>query len=274
GQINFTNARNSGTCEQVTGDANTYSLFPFMFGGPDTGRSNFIPDTLTIPGPGSYVVQYVTGQVPLGSVQADCTAVEDDNGALVDQFELLETTTIVERCDGTLDGSFNAFLDVVDPITLAGQFNVLPGNDTAGADVVLINFADSYGPPYRPIAAFAKIFVSLFDENEVDQSCGDKEVCFVRLGIDDNIVRSEEFTPPTTAPPPPTTAPPTTAPPPPTTGPPTSPPPTTNGGGGGSSSCAIAGNPVQLGTALANVLIPLVPVAFAFGVRAVRRRKK
>jgi hypothetical protein len=92
------------------------------------------------------------------------------------------------------------------------------------------------------------------------------ETCFVRLGIDDSIVLSEDFTPPTLTP---TTGPPTT---PPITFPPvTTPPPTNNGG---SSSCAIAGNPVQLGTALANVLIPLVPVAFAFGVRAVRRRKK
>ena len=44
-------------------------------------------------------------------------------------------------------------------------------------------------------------------------------------------------------------------------------------GGGGSGSCAIAGSPVQLGTAWANVLIPLVPVALVFGVRASRRRK-
>ena len=53
---------------------------------------------------------------------------------------------------------------------------------------------------------------------------------------------------------------------------PTNPPPGDDNSSG-SSSCAIAGNPVQLGTAVANLLIPLVPVAFAFGYRATRRRK-
>ena len=274
GSIDLVNNGSSPTCTLVTGDENAYSISPYMFGGDMTGRSNFFHDTLTIPAAGSYVVQQVTVQVPLGTVQTECTAVEDDNGALVDEFELIEMTQVFEPCDGTLDGSASAMLDVVDPITLAGQFNVLPGNATAGADVVLINIADEYGPPYRPIAAFALISVSIFDENEVDQSCGDEKVCFKRLGIDDSIVISQEITQPTTTPP--TTAPPTTAPPtpPPTTGPITPPPTTTGNGGGGSSSCAIAGNPVQLGTALANILIPLVPVAFAFGVRAVRRRKK
>jgi hypothetical protein len=62
----------------------------------------------------------------------------------------------------------------------------------------------------------------------------------------------------------PTVVPPTTLP------PPTSSSPTRSSG---SSSCNIAG-PVQLGTAMTNLLIPLVPVAFAFGVRAIRRRKK
>ncbi|MCH7518824.1 MAG: hypothetical protein IH964_07315, partial [Candidatus Dadabacteria bacterium] len=74
-------------CTVATGDGSLYSISPFMFGGPATGRSNFFHDTLTIPEAGSYVVQYVTGQVPLTSGQ--CHGTEDDNGALVDEFELL-----------------------------------------------------------------------------------------------------------------------------------------------------------------------------------------
>lgn len=46
-----------------------------------------------------------------------------------------------------------------------------------------------------------------------------------------------------------------------------------DGGGGGSSGCAIAG-PVSLGTAMANILLPLIPVAFAFGLGALRRRNR
>jgi len=250
-------------CTVASDPGPSHAISPFVFQG---GRSNFFHDTLIVPAAGSYVVQYVTGQMLDGS----CNFIffNGNTGALVDTFELLETTTDFDKCDGTLDGSFNAMLDVVDPVTLAGQFNVLPENLTAGADVVLINIADEYGPPYRPVGANALISVSIFDENEVDQSCGDTSVCFTRLGIDDSIVISEDFAPPTG----PTGTP--TVPPTPGSPTPTPTPTPTGGGGGGSSSCAIAGNPVQLGTALANVLIPLVPVAFAFGVRAVRRRKK
>ena len=66
-----------------------------------------------------------------------------------------------------------------------------------------------------------------------------------------------------------------TATPTPTPTPPQTNPPGTGVGNGGNSNggCAIAGNPVQLGTAVANLLIPLVPVAFAFALRATRRRK-
>jgi len=77
---------------------------------------------------------------------------------------------------------------------------------------------------------------------------------------------------PTPTPTPMPTATPTATP----TTPPTNPPATGVGNGGNSNSnsgCAIAGNPVQLGTAVANLFIPLVPVAFAFALRAIRRRK-
>ena len=169
-----------------------------------------------------------------------------------------------------LDGEDGCRLNDVNPTSVIGQFNVLPQNAMAGADVVYINFSDLYPSPltgdYQIIPAAGIVSTVIFDEVEVGDSCGPKLVCFARFGINDNIVPSEEIVPPTL---PPTTAPPTTTAP--TTTPPTTAPPTNNNN---SNSCAIAGNPVQLGTALANVLIPLVPVAFAFGVRAVRRRKK
>jgi hypothetical protein len=61
---------------------------------------------------------------------------------------------------------------------------------------------------------------------------------------------------------------------PPTPIPTTTPTPTPDGdGGGGGGGCAIAG-PVSLGTAMANVILPLIPVAFAFGLGALRRRNR
>lgn len=254
------------SCTIAQDDNVAYALSPFEF---DGGRSNFFFDSLSIPGSGSYVVQVVTGQIADG--ECNLTFFNGDTGALVDEFEVLQLVDDPENdCDGRLTGAFNAMLDNVTPDTLIAQFNLLPGSDSAGADVVHINFADSYGPPYRPIAAFSNVEIGIYDEFENFQSCGDAQVCFVRLGVDDALVQSEDFAPVTPTPPPtdtPTSPPPTIIP----TDPPT-PTPTNNNGGSGS--CAIAGSPVQLGTALANVLIPLVPVAFAFGVRAVRRRKK
>lgn len=264
GSINTNNGPVS--CTAATDDNVSYALSPFEFAG---GRSNFFNGSLSIPNTDTYAIQFVTGQIADETCDSQFFF-NSDNGALVDNVEVLDTEEIVAVCDGHLTGAFNAFLDRVVPTTLAAQFNLLPGNDLAGADVVHINFADSYGPPYRPIPAFAAVSVSIFDEFEVDQSCGDAVVCFARLGIDDAFIPSEDFSPSTPTPVPTTPAPPTTTPP---TTPPTE-PPTPTPGNGGSSSCAIAGSPVQLGTALANVLIPLVPVAFAFGVRAARRRKK
>ena len=230
----------------------------------DGGLSAFATDeTLIIPEASTYVVQFITAQ----NSQMECNngMFNANTGTFVDNFRKLETVTETLECDGILDGSENAFLDVIVPNLFAGQFDAQDG--TAGADVIHINFYDEYLPNYTPQAAFINAVVGIWNDTEQFLSCGEAQVCFVRLGVDDALVLSDNFVGP------PTTAPPTT---PPTLGPTTAPPtltPTT-GGGGGSGSCAIAGNPVQLGTAFANVLIPLVPVAFVFGIRAMRRRKK
>ncbi len=281
-----------GLCYQETGvgaqggNGNILGTFCFEFADSDDdiaylgfefdGRTGFqLNETLNTGGPGTFRIQVIAAQS--SSFFGGCTDADHEVGGLVNNFQLIGIDDIPFICDGCLDGSFNAFLDIITPEVLYGQFNILPGNAQAGADAVLINFADDYGNgpgnigsgPYRPVAATTKYFLSIFDEDEIDQSCGDTEVCFVRYGIDDALVMSENFNPatPTPTPTPTPTATPTATPTPTPT-----PSPTGNGGGGGS--CAIAGSPVQLGTALANVLIPLVPVAFAFGVRAVRRRKK
>jgi hypothetical protein len=234
------------------------------------GRSGFFTDEqLSIPSPGTYAVQVITGQIGDGTCDTDPPPVlgvqfTRDNGAFVDNFRVLETVEEVLICDGILDGSDNAFLDIIVPNLFAGQFDAQ--NGTAGADVVHINFYDEYLPSYTPQAAFVNLVVGIWNDVENFDSCGEAPFCFVRLGIDEALILSDNFVGP------PTTAPPTT---PPTLGPPTTAPPTTTpGGGGGSGSCAIAGNPVQLGTAFANVLIPLIPIAFVFGIRAMRRRKK
>jgi len=200
-----------------------------------------------------------------------------DGQCVVNPGEAIGGTCVVQEfCEsdafgrGCLTGSQFAQFERVRPDTLYGQFNVLPQNSEAGSDLVLIDFADQY-IPFNVLPGYVAIDKNIHNDVEEAFSCGTGQVCYARYGIDIPIEISEEFTPPTL---PPTVTPtpgPPTATPPPVTPTPT---PTRKPGGGGSSSCAIAGNPVQLGTALANVLIPLVPVAFAFGVRAVRRRKK
>ena len=231
-------------------------------------RSGFVSGSLVAPVDGSsYVVQVITGE-KVNCIQPDTV------GAFVDNFRIIEEFNLVLECDGILTGAENAFLTSFTPSALAGQFSLLPGSDAAGADVVLINFQDSYGPPYQPVAAFAHYSPIIYDDFETPNSCGQFDACYARLGIDDSIIDSDDFTPvgPTTTPPTITpTVPPTITPTVPPTTPPVTPTPTGSGSGGGS--CAIAGSPVQLGTALANVLIPLVPVAFAFGVRRLRRKK-
>src|SRR3990172_91447 len=128
----------------------------------------------------------------------------------------------------------------------------------AGADVVLMSLKDSYGPPYRTIAGSASYLVTIYDDAEKALSCGDFSACFARRGINLAIPNSDDFTPPTPTPSPtPTAGPPTATP----TATATAEPP-----GGGGEGCSIAGSTVQLGTAMANILIPLVP-ALAIGYR-------
>jgi len=152
--------------------------------------------------------------------------------------------------------------------------NVPPGpmSIAARSDVVVMNFLDSYNF-FQPLLGYIQFpalsfyFPSLFDTEEISTSCPLQFVCFSRFGIegaDDPFPSSDEPLPsptPTPTPTPSITISPT-------------PTPTPTGGGGTSSSCLTLVGPVQAGSAMANVLIPLIPVAFAFGVRAIRRRKK
>ncbi len=238
-------------CQAIPTDDTVYTITPFTFFG---GRSSFNNDAIGIPSAGTYAIQVVSMQ------DEDCpNELEQDSGILADNFRVIEPII----CDGVLDG-VNSFLDVVDPTILSGQFNVQTGS--AGGDAVVISFIDDYGPPYRALAAATDLAVGIWDDLETFTSCGDTPVCFLRLGIDEAVVASEDFIIiPTLGPTLPPTTPPTLGP----TLPPTNPPSKKSSG-----SCAIAASPVELGSGLANVLIPLVPVAFVFGVRALRRKKK
>ncbi len=238
-------------CQPLTTDNTSYVLGGFTF---PNGHSSYVSDTLQAPANSSLALQVITIQ------DGNCVAGED-SAILVDNFQLLEPIQCFEGIT-PLDG-ITSFLDIVDPTILAGQFNVQTG--AAGGDVALISFIDDYGPPYRAVAAATDTAVGIWDDTEDFSSCGDVPVCFLRLGVDEAVVASQDFVvAPTLGP----TLPPTT---PPTLGPtstPTNPP-----SGSGSGSCAIAASPVELGSGLANVLIPLVPVAFVFGVRRLRRKK-
>jgi hypothetical protein len=262
GTANVGSITGGGTCSLQANDNATYAISPFEFQG---GIGPFVSGSVggVLVG-NSYVVQYITAQKAGGCSTNPTNNTRSTTGALVDNFRNVETLRTFLECDGTLTGEINAFLTNFLPSQFAGQFNKI-GDNEAGGDAVLINFSDEYLPNYRTIGQFVTAEIGIVDEFEDFQSCGDVTACFLRLGIDASIGISDEFNTPTP------TGGPVTSPPPVT---PTVPPtisPTNRPGGGGS--CAIAGSPVQLGTAFANVLIPLVPVAFAFGVRAARRRR-
>jgi len=250
------------TCQDTGDDSGTYAIASHEFQG---GSSSLFSGSLTTAQDfRTYVVQVITGQKTNDGCFNDSFP-RADVGTLVDNFRNVETVQTFLECDGTLTGEINAFLTNFLPTQFAGQFNKFPDNE-AGGDAILINFADEYLPNYRTLGAFITAEVGIVDEFEDFQSCGDIEACFLRLGIDASIGISDDFESPTPSGGPST-------PPPSITPPPTTTPPTPSGNRGGGGSCAIAGSPVQLGTAFANVLIPLVPVAFAFGVRAARRRR-
>jgi Cys-rich repeat protein len=187
----------------------------------------------------------------------------------------------------TLTGDPGCSFQSIVPGALQKDFNVLPGSVAVGADLVVLQFADSYGVTYKAVPALSQIgeFI-ITDADENQESCTPTVACFTRIGVDEALPVSEDFTPPVPTPTPTPTPTPCTSdadcpegfvcd----TTGgvcvvvPTPTPTPTPGGGGGGGGGCAIAG-PVGVGTAMANVLIPLVPVAFGFGVRMIRRRNR
>ena len=89
-------------------------------------------------------------------------------------------------CTGVLTGAANSRLDTYVPAETYGLFNTV-GTET-GADVVVMNFQDVYGPPYRPFAASSDYDVVIYDDNEVVESCGlPANFCFARFGLNENL---------------------------------------------------------------------------------------
>ena len=105
---------------------------------------------------------------------------------------------IPPRCTGILTGSEGATLDFVLPGETYGLFSRV--SSAAGSDVVVMNIQDDYGPPYQARPASSRYNVSIFDNNEIVQSCGDITACFLRLGIDSALPARQDLRPPITRP--------------------------------------------------------------------------
>ncbi len=227
----------------------------------------------------------------------------DGNMRMIDQDNDTDygTNVFARRAEGSFScengaddvvGFSECLYDFVIPTQL--KHNFFEAGVAAASDLVLISFQDNYNIfppalPYAVIPGFAQYTPDDFcDEAENCDSCPPFTGCFVRTGLNDPFPISEDFAPPTPTPAPatPTPTPTATATPIPCTNnddcPPgfecsdadicvPIPPTPTPGPGGGGNGCDIAGAPVQLGTAMANILIPLVP-AFAIGYRIIRRR--
>jgi len=200
-------------------------------------------------------------------------------------FGCSETVNTVNSGGGNaaiLDGTpGECELRTLDPSLLSQNFSLFPGSTAARADVVLISIQDAYNDTqptlgYTPLAALSTFFPDIVDVSETPVSCPSQPVCFARLGIDDAVLNTD--TPLPTPTPTPSPSPSPGASPSPGTSPGASPTPSTSpGGGGGGGGCAIsgvAGGSASAG-ALADILIPLLPV-FGFGLARVasRRRKE
>ena len=200
-------------------------------------------------------------------------------------------------CDD-LNGLDECRFDPVIPTQLSQNFSITSLGTSAAADLVLISLNDSYGTSpnftYSITPGSASYAPGIFDDAENFTSCTTFSGCFTRIGVDDPLPGTNSFSPtpvPTTPPPPkvctknsdcpsgficllPTPSGGTPAPgvcvPAPTTSP--KPTPTKKPSGGGGGGCSIGG-PAEVGTAMANVLVPLVP-AFAIGFRVLRRRSR
>ncbi|MCI0525887.1 MAG: hypothetical protein L0Y56_00335 [Nitrospira sp.] len=207
----------------------------------------------------------------------------------------------------TGDGFNDCEYDENNPEQLKHNFFELPTSPAAASDLVLISIIDDFDALSADFRCFGGLCpYGVVPGNPVytpDDFCGGNENCdscppftgcFVRKGLNDEFPISEDFSPPTPTPVPatPTPTPTVTVTPQPCseddpvcppgqfcqippggdTGVcvPATPSPTPGPGGGGNG-CDIAGAPVQLGTAMANILIPSVP-AFAIGYRIIRRR--
>ena len=195
----------------------------------------------------------------------------------------IDTECDVPGCTNTVAGG-GAFilngtscaLRLLEPALLSQNFSSLPSSIVAArADVVLMSIQDAYNESqptlgYTPLAATATFFPDIVDVNETPVSCPSQPVCFARLGIDDTVLNTDTPLPtPTPTPSPSPGASPSLG-----TSPTLSTSPGSGGGGGGS--CAISGvaGPVSA-SALADILIPLLPV-FGFGLvrRVASRRRK
>ncbi|MEZ4548467.1 MAG: hypothetical protein R3B51_12475 [Thermodesulfobacteriota bacterium] len=98
--------------------------------------------------------------------KTDCLEDIGTVGTFVDNFRIIETFDLTLECNGILPVLRMRSSPASFPTHLAGQFNLLPGSDTAGADVVLINFTDQYEPEYAPVPAFVTVTAGIWDEFE------------------------------------------------------------------------------------------------------------
>lgn len=202
--------------------------------------------------------------------------------------------------DHCLDGDLGCELVSYIPRFLRKDFHVDPGS-VAGADLVKFSFVDVYDDAsnsfsYSKLPGLVTYRESICDDKENCVSCGSQTDCYARVGVNDDLPLIDPPNPIIATPTPVVTPTPIPTPTPVATPSPTpqpceedddctppevciddicqlpTPTPTKTGNGDAGGGCSISA-PVQLGTAMANILIPLVP-AIAIGFRFLRKRNK
>ena len=106
-------------------------------------------------------------------------------------------------CTGTVAGGFKILTGSGDcrlnpelPTEISHVFSKTSDSDASRSDVIFINISDNYSPNYLASGGSSTIIPVMFDMDEVVQSCAPRNVCYLRVGLNDAIKDSDDPLPP------------------------------------------------------------------------------
>lgn len=95
-----------------------------------------------------------------------------------------------------LTGTGNCRLLPVLPTEISQVFSQTPDSDASRSDVIFINISDNYTPNYLASGGSTTISPIIIDTNELFESCAPRNVCYLRVGLNNAIKDSDDPLPP------------------------------------------------------------------------------